>query len=82
MPRVIDSLKIFSSGYFMGLYTNVIISTPQPLLPGALILLNNLNASSNSFLLDTASCFTYIYMYIYIYIYATLTFIYNHNLKM
>ena len=55
MPRFIDSLKIFSSEVFMNSYTDVIIFTSKPLWPRALFLLNYLNASSNSFWLNTVS---------------------------
>ena len=55
MPRFIDSLKIFSSGFFMNSYTDVMIFTSKPSWPGALFLLSVLNASSNSFSLSTVS---------------------------
>ena len=55
MPRFIDSLKIFSSGFFMNSYTDVIIFTSTPSWPGALFILSILNASSNSFSLNTVS---------------------------
>ena len=53
MPRFIDSLKIFSSG--LSSYTDVIIFTCKPSWPGALSLLSDLNASSNSSSLNTVS---------------------------
>ena len=55
MLRFIDSLKIFSSGFFIGSYTYVIISTSKPSWPGALFHLNDLNASWNSFSFNTVS---------------------------
>ena len=55
MPRFIDSLKIFSSGFFMNSYTNVIILTSKPFWPGTLFLLSDLNASSNLSSLNTVS---------------------------
>ena len=54
-PRFIDSLKIFSSGFFMNSYTDVIIFTCKPSRPGALFLLSVLNASSSLYSLNTVS---------------------------
>ena len=55
MPRFIDLLKIFSCSFFMNSYTDVIIFISKPSWPGALFLLSVLNASSNSFSLNTVS---------------------------
>ena len=46
---------MFSCGFFMNSYTDVIIFTSKPSWPGALFLLSVLNASSNSFSLNTVS---------------------------
>ena len=40
MPRFIDSLKIFSSSFFMNSYTDVIIFTSKPSWREALFLLS------------------------------------------
>ena len=55
MPRFIDSLKTFSSGFLMNSYKDVIIYTSRPPWPGALFLLRDLNVSSNSSSLNTVS---------------------------
>ena len=55
MPRFIDSMKIFSSAFFMNSYTDVIIFTSKPSWTGALFLLRDLNISSNSSSLNTVS---------------------------
>ena len=55
MLRFIDSLKIFSNGFFMNSCTDVTIFISKPSWPGALFLLSDLNASSNSSSLNSVS---------------------------
>ena len=55
IPRFVDFLKIFSGGFFMSSYTDLIIFTCKPSWPGASLLLSDLNTSSNSSLHTTVS---------------------------
>ena len=48
-------LKIFSGGFFMSSYTDLIIFTCKPSWSGASLLLRDLNPSSNSSSLNTVS---------------------------